>query len=75
MSPRLRIAIYRALEIKVQTTIPWELPEPRLRASAGVMLEDDPDEVDFTLTLQGELSPGATDHGRNIVICNPSTTL
>ena len=44
-------AIYGASKIEVAKTIPWELPDPRLRVGADVMLEDDPDEVDFALTL------------------------
>ena len=44
-------AIYRAFKIRVPKTIPWELPDPRLRVNADVMLEDDPDEVDFALTM------------------------
>ena len=44
-------AIYRAFKIEVPKTIPWELPDPRLKAKADVMLDEDPDELDLALTL------------------------
>ena len=47
-------AIYKAFKIEVPTMVPWELPDPRLKVRADVMLdmlEGDPDEVDLALAL------------------------